>query len=39
MPNVFGIADDIFVAQYDSNGKDHDATWFEEYYKDAGKST
>ena len=24
MPNVFGIADDILVAGYDTDGKDHD---------------
>ena len=26
LPNVFGIADDILVVGYDSNGKDHDET-------------
>ena len=26
MPNVFGIADDILVAGYDTDGKDHDDT-------------
>ena len=26
IPNVFGIADDILVVGYDSNGKDHDDT-------------
>ena len=25
MPNVFGIADDILVIEYDDNGADHDA--------------
>ena len=24
MPNVFGIADDILVAGYEAEGKDHD---------------
>ena len=24
MPNVFGIADDILVAGYEADGKDHD---------------
>ena len=24
MPNVFGIADDILVIQYDKDGADHD---------------
>ena len=26
MPNVFGISDDILVAGYDNDGKDHDET-------------
>ena len=26
LPNVFGIADEILVVDYDSNGKDHDDT-------------
>ena len=26
LPNVFGIADDILVVGYDSDGKDHDDT-------------
>ena len=26
MPNVFGIADDILVAGYNTDGKDHDDT-------------
>ena len=26
LPNVFGIADDILIAGYDSDGKDHDET-------------
>ena len=26
LPNVFGIADDILVAGYDTDGKDHDDT-------------
>ena len=26
LPNVFGIADDILVVRYDSDGKDHDKT-------------
>ena len=26
MPNVFGIADDILVAGYKADGKDHDKT-------------
>ena len=26
MPNVFSIADDILIAGFDEQGKDHDAT-------------
>ena len=26
MPNVFGIADDILVAEYEADGRDHDKT-------------
>ena len=26
MPNIFGIADDIFVVGYEDNGRDHDDT-------------
>ena len=26
LPNVFGIADDILIAGYDSDGKDHNKT-------------
>ena len=26
MPNVFGIVDDILVAEYEADGRDHDKT-------------
>ena len=26
LPNVFGIADDILLVDYDTDGKDHDET-------------
>ena len=29
LPNVFGIADDILVVGYDSDGKDHDKTLWQ----------
>ena len=29
MPNVFGIADDILVVGYDSDGKNHDDTLWQ----------
>ena len=25
IPNIFGIADDIFIAGFDADGRDHDA--------------
>ena len=32
LPNVFGLADDIFVVGYEADGKDHDKH-YEEYYR------
>ena len=36
LQDVFGIADDIFVIGYNSNGKNHDDTC-KKYYKHAGR--
>ena len=38
MPNVFGIADDILVAGYEADGRDHEEQ-YRGYYRDAGRST
>ena len=37
LPNVFGIVDDILVVVYDTDGKDHEDTHCEKYYRYADR--